>query len=256
MSDPGVRVDVVIPVYNEERVLAESVGRLSAFLDANLSDRWRIVIADNASVDRTPEVGRGLAEGDARLRYLRLEQKGRGRALRKAWLESDADVLAYMDVDLSTNLVHFPPLVNAIARGGYDLATGSRLMHGARVTRQWKREIISRCYNLLIKLLFPRRRFSDAQCGFKAISRRAADHLLPIVENNEWFFDSELLLRAEQNGYRIAEEPVEWIEDLDTRVKVVSTALEDIRGLLRVRFTPKTGRAAPLPGAAGGGRAA
>lgn len=242
MSDRGVRVDVVIPVYNEEHVLADSVARLHAFLDANLPYDWRIVIADNASIDRTPEVGRTVERERPRVSYVRLEQKGRGRALRQVWLNSTADVMAYMDVDLSTNLSAFPTLVDCIVKGGYDVAIGSRLKHGARVTRQWKREIISRGYNVLVKLIFPRRSFSDAQCGFKAISRRAADHLLPIVENNAWFFDSELLLRAEQNGYRIAEVPVEWIEDLDTRVKIASTAMEDVKGLLRVRFTPKEGR--------------
>lgn len=244
MSDTDVRVDVVIPVYNEERALADSVARLSDFLGRSVPYDWRVIIADNASIDQTPSVGRAVADANPRVRYLRIEQKGRGRALRRAWLESDADVVSYMDVDLSTNLDAFPPLIDSIIHGGCDVAIGSRLKHGARVTRQWKRELISRAYNLMIKLVFPTRTFSDAQCGFKAISRRAADHLIPIVENNEWFFDSELLLRAEQHGYRIAEVPVEWIEDLDTRVKIVSTALEDVRGLLRVRFTPKDGRAA------------
>ncbi len=248
MPDHDVRVDVVIPVYNEEQVLADSVARLADFLDTHLPYDWRIIIADNASIDRTPEVGRAVERDNPRVSYLRLEQKGRGRALRRAWLDSPADVVAYMDVDLSTNLSAFPILVERILHDGYDVAIGSRLKHGARVTRQWKRELISRCYNLLVKLFFPRRGFSDAQCGFKAISRRAADHLLPIVENNAWFFDSELLLRAEQHGYRIAEVPVEWIEDLDTRVKIVSTATEDVKGLIRVRFTPKEGRTPPVKG--------
>jgi len=237
MTDRIVRVDVVIPVYNEERALTESVSRLKTHLERTLPHPWRIIIADNASNDRTPEVGRGLAVAGERIEYLRLEQKGRGRALRKAWLSSDADVVSYMDVDLSTNLEAFLPLVQSIVTGSYDLAIGSRLLRGARVTRQWKRELISRAYNLLVKVLFPRRGFSDAQCGFKAVSRRAADHLVPLVHNNEWFFDSELLLRAEQHGYRIFEVPVEWVEDLDSRVNVVKTATEDVRGLLRVRFT-------------------
>jgi len=248
MPDHDVRVDVVIPVYNEEHALADSVARLHVFLGEHLPYDWRIMIADNASIDRTPALGRALERQYPRVGYLRLEQKGRGRALRRAWLASAADVVSYMDVDLSTNLVAFPVLVDSIVEEGYDIAIGSRLKHGARVTRQWRREIISRAYNLLIKLIFPTRTFSDAQCGFKAVSRRAADHLIPIVENNAWFFDSELLLRAEQHGYRIAEVPVEWIEDLDTRVKIVGTAMEDVKGLLRVRFTPKDGRSVPVEG--------
>lgn len=239
MSD-RIRLDVVIPVYNEERALPRSIDELRRFLTDNIAYDWRIVIADNASTDSTLEIARALASQDERVTYLHLDEKGRGRALRRAWLSSDADVLSYMDVDLSTNLAAFPPLVDSIVYGGYDLAIGSRLLPGARVKRQWKRELTSRIYNLLIKLMFPRRRFSDAQCGFKAISRQAARDLVPLVVNNEWFFDSELLLRAEQKGYRIAEVPVEWIEDLDTRVDVIRTALEDIRGLIRVRTTPVT----------------
>lgn len=244
MAERSLRVDVVIPVYNEEKALPGSIEQLDAFLTAHCRHDWRIVIADNASVDRTPEVGRSLAATYPRLRYERLERKGRGLALRTAWLGSDADILSYMDVDLSTNLGAFVPMIESIATGGYHVAIGSRLKPGAQVRRQWKREIVSRGYNLLVKLLFPLRRFSDAQCGFKAISREAARKLIPIVENNHWFFDSELLLRAEQHGYRIFEVPVVWVEDLDTRVKIASTAWEDIKGLLRVRVTPKEGRGA------------
>ena len=238
MAQADARVDVVIPVYNEEHVLAESVAKLSAYLAASVPYAWRIVIADNASIDRTRDVGERLAAADPRVHYLYIERKGRGLALRRAWVDSTADVVSYMDVDLSTNLQSYRPLVDSILQGGADVAIGSRLKRGAVVTRQWKRELISRAYNLLIKVLFPRRGFSDAQCGFKALSRRAADVLVPLVENNHWFFDSEILLRAEELGYRIAEVPVEWIEDLDTRVKIVGTATEDIKGLLRVRFHP------------------
>ncbi|MCL6650043.1 MAG: glycosyltransferase family 2 protein [Chloroflexi bacterium] len=230
-------VDVVIPVYNEEKALPGSIAQLRAFLATHIPHRWRIVIADNASLDRTPEVGRELAARFTDVDYLRLEQKGRGRALRTAWLASDADVLSYMDVDLSTNLAAFPPLIEAIVSGGYDLAIGSRLMPASRTTRSLKREVISRGYNMLIKLLFWNH-FSDAQCGFKAITRQAAHQLVPLVQDQSWFFDTELLLRAEQYGYRIAEVPVEWIEDLDSRVKIVQTAIDDVRGLLRVRFGP------------------
>lgn len=238
MAQNTARVDVVIPVYNEQAALADSIARLTGFLADNLPYRWRVIVADNASTDRTAEIGRELAAADDRVEYLHIPQKGRGRALRAAWLGSDADVVSYMDVDLSTNLDAFRPLVEHILDGPYDVAIGSRLLRGARVTRQWRREVISRIYNLMIRALFPRRGFSDAQCGFKALSRRAADDLVPLVRNNEWFFDSEMLIRAEQRGYRIAEVPVEWIEDLDSRVNVAKTAAEDIRGLLRVRLHP------------------
>src|SRR6476661_2379360 len=229
-----VRVDIVIPVYNEEVALPKSVATLCDYLTTYLPYDWRVIIANNASTDNTLEIAQGLAAANPRVSVLHLDQKGRGRALKAAWLASDADVVSYMDVDLSTNLQSFLPLVAPIITGHSDLAIGSRLLKGAVVTRQWKREVISRCYNLMIKLAF-RNRFSDAQCGFKALTREAAASLLPQVENNQWFFDTELLLLAEERGLRIHEVPVDWVEDLDTRVKIVSTVMEDMKGLWRVR---------------------
>ena len=230
---PQVTVEVVVPVYNEESALPRNIPKLCDYLRTYFPYRWSVVIADNASTDDSLAVARKLAD-DPRVSVLHLDEKGRGRALKAAWLASEADVVAYMDVDLSTNLWSFLPLVAPLASGHSDLAIGSRLLKGAVVTRQWKREIISRCYNLLIKLLF-RSRFSDAQCGFKAVKRSAAQELLPQVEDDEWFFDTELLLLAEECGLRISEVPVDWIEDLDSRVDIVSTALDDVKGLLRVR---------------------
>ena len=227
-------VDVVIPVYNEEHVLAESVQKLREFLAANLPHSWRIVVADNASTDGTLAVAQRLAEEHGDVSPLHIPQKGRGRALRAAWLGSEADVLTYMDVDLSTDLAYFPPLVAAIADEGYDVAIGSRLKKGAQTSRSFRREFISRCYNVLIRALFFTR-FVDAQCGFKAISRRAAQELVPLIENQEWFFDTELLILADKGGYRIKEIPVRWVEDPDTRVHIKSTVSEDLRGLARMR---------------------
>ncbi|UCC60455.1 MAG: glycosyltransferase family 2 protein [Dehalococcoidia bacterium] len=230
------RIDVVIPVYNEERVLADSVAKLRDFLGTNLTCRWQIVIADNGSVDGTLAVARSLSEQYLDVTYVTLELKGRGRALRKAWLESEADAVSYMDVDLSTELTAFPKLIEALDEG-YQVVVGSRLMAGSKVKRSLKREITSRGYNLLIKLLFWSG-FSDAQCGFKALKRDVAQELIPHIKDQAWFFDTELLLLAERKGYRIKDVPVEWVEDEDTRVKIVNTAWEDIKGLLRVRFKP------------------
>ena len=233
---------VTIPVYNEEKALPVSIPTLHAFLAERMADYdWCIEIADNASIDRTPEVSRALATQYDRVRYLRLEQKGRGRALKKSWTESDADIVSYMDVDLSTNLDSFPPMVHALAHEGYDIGTGSRLMKGANTERSLKREFISRSYNLMVKAMFFTR-FSDAQCGFKAVTRQVVDVLIPHVEDNVWFFDSELLIIGEKSGYRIFDVPVKWIEDLDTRVKIVKTAIDDIKGLLRVRGNFWSGR--------------
>ena len=230
-------VDIVIPVYNEERALPETIPRLRAFLaEPTFPYSWRIVIADNASVDDTPNVGRKLADehGDD-VEYMRIEEKGRGRALKRTWLASHMDVVSYMDVDLSTGLEAFPALIAAIAEGEYDVDIGSRLAPSARVKRSLKRRTLTRGYNLLIKAMFLTA-FSDAQCGFKAVSRRAAQRVLPLIENNNWFFDTELLILAEKLGYRVKDVPVSWAEDPDTRVHIGSTIAEDLRGLLRLRL--------------------
>ena len=227
-------VEVVVPVYNEQDALLKSIPALCAYLETYFPYRWSVVIADNASTDATLAVAEGLAHAHPRVSVLHLKEKGRGRALKAAWLASEADIVAYMDVDLSTNLWSFLPLVAPLATGHSDLAIGSRLLKGATVTRQWKRELISRCYNLLIKAMFGNG-FSDAQCGFKAAKHSVAQKLLLQVEDSEWFFDTELLLLAEERGYRISEIPVDWIEDLDTRVDIASTAIKDVKGLLRVR---------------------
>lgn len=244
-SLPPLRLDAVIPVYNEEHVLADSVARLRAFLmDRMGAYRWRIVIADNASSDATLQVANRLAaQHPHEVAVVHLPQKGRGRALRYAWLHSDADILSYMDVDLSTDLAAYPELVQAIVNG-YDIAIGSRLLPESRTNRSAKREFISRCYNLITKATHFTR-ISDMQCGFKAISRQAAQDLVPLVQNNEWFFDTELLLLAEKFGYRVKEVPVHWVEDPDTRVKILATALEDLRGLARLRFRPPPRPAGP-----------
>ena len=230
-------LDVVIPVLNEARALADSVNALAAFLSNNLNDyEWAVVVADNGSTDATPSICQSLSEQDSRVRHVRLEQRGRGRALKRAWAESNADIVAYMDVDLSTDLSALPQTIAAGDGEGYDIAIGSRLKRGAQVIgRSFKRELISRSYSLIFRAMFLAG-FQDAQCGFKAVSRRAADDVAPLVVDNGWFFDTEMLLIAEKNGYRIKEIPVKWTDDPDSRVKIISTAREDIKGLLRLRF--------------------
>ncbi|MGC0417504.1 glycosyltransferase [Embleya sp. AB8] len=226
-------VDVVVPVYNEAHVLAASVRRLHAYLLGGFPYAFRIIIADNASTDRTWPVARELANELPHVRAVHLDRKGRGRALRKVWAESDADVVAYMDVDLSTDLDAFLPLVAPLVSGHSDLAIGTRLVRSAAVVRRPRREVVSRSYNLLLRGVFAAH-FSDAQCGFKAARTVVAQALLPHVHDEEWFFDTELLLLAERNGLRIHEVPVDWTDDPDSRVDVLRTALDDLRGMTRV----------------------
>jgi len=229
-------VDVVIPAYNEEKDLPRCIAALWDFLNEHLSYQWQIVIADNGSTDKTLAVAQALSQQYPRVTYVHLEQKGRGRALRKAWLESKADAVSYMDVDLSTKLDAFPKLIQALNEG-YGVAIGSRLMRGSKTKRSVKREFTSRAYNLLIKAMFwPS--FSDAQCGFKAVRRDVIQEIVPFIKDQAWFFDTELLLLAQKKGYRIKDVPVEWLEDAGTTVKVAKTAWEDIKGLFRVRFRP------------------
>ncbi|BBZ29789.1 sugar translocase [Mycolicibacterium madagascariense] len=230
----GVPVlDVVIPVYNEQVALAESVHRLHGYLADNFPYPVRITIADNASVDDTPVIAARLADELDGVRTVRLEQKGRGRALHHVWSESDAMVLAYMDVDLSTDLAALAPLVAPLISGHSDLSIGTRLSRDSRVVRGPKREFISRCYNLILKSTLAAR-FSDAQCGFKAIRADVAHRLLPHVSDTGWFFDTELLVLAERSGLRIHEVPVDWVDDPDSRVDIVATATADLKGVGRL----------------------
>ena len=230
------QLDIVIPVYNEAHVLVGSIERLRSYLaETNFPYSRRIVVADNASTDRTLAVAQELAERFDDVAALHLPQKGRGRALRKAWLESDADAVSYMDVDLSTDVAALTPLARAVLEEGYDVASGSRMTRGSQIERSLRRELTSRGFIFLIKLAFFSK-LSDTQCGFKALSRQAVHELVPRIENEEWFFDTELLLLAEKGGYRIKEVPVRWQEDPDSRVNVAKTVAEDLRGLLRMRF--------------------
>jgi glycosyltransferase involved in cell wall biosynthesis len=243
MSDAGspvtppvrpVAVQIVVPVYNEQRALQASVRRLHDYLTQQFNFAFEIAIADNASTDATPKLASALARAIPEVRVLRLERKGRGRALRAAWSRSEADVVAYMDVDLSTDLGTLPELLLPLLEERADVAIGSRLAAGAQVTRGIKRELISRGYNLLLRASLGVG-FSDAQCGFKAARREAAQMLLAEVQDDGWFFDTELLYRAERHGLEIHEVPVRWVDDPDSRVALLATARADLQGIRRLR---------------------
>nr|WP_090344590.1 glycosyltransferase [Mycolicibacterium malmesburyense] len=226
-------VDIVVPVYNEQTALEGSIRRLHRYVTEALPYTARITIADNASVDDTPRIAAQLAAELVDVRVVRLEQKGRGRALHTVWSASDSPVLAYMDVDLSTDLAALEPLLAPLVSGHSDLAIGTRLARGARVVRGAKREVISRCYNMILRSTLAAK-FSDAQCGFKAIRGDIAARLLPHVVDTGWFFDTELLIIAERSGLRIHEVPVDWVDDPDSRVDIVATATADLKGIARL----------------------
>ena len=224
MSGFSNSLDIVIPVLNEENALESSVHTLVSFCQNNIGHYdWFITVADNGSTDHTLQVAEMLSEQYSRVRFIRLEERGRGRALK-------------MDVDLSTDLNGFPQFLESISGLEFQIAIGSRLIPGSKVVgRSFKREFISRCYSLLFRMMFFVS-FKDAQCGFKVISRKVAEEVVPLIKNNGWFFDTELLILAEKNGYSVLEIPVKWVDDPDSRVNIVKTAFEDIKGLLRLRF--------------------
>jgi glycosyltransferase involved in cell wall biosynthesis len=240
-----MKAQVVLPVYNEQRRLPRSLPRLHAFLTANCPLDWSILIANNGSTDQTQWTAERLCREYPRTAVVCAPENGRGGALKRAWLASDAEILSYMDVDLATGLEAFPQLIDTVACDRADLAIGSRFLPASRTTRGWRRRIISTGYRYLAWALCGTN-LSDFQCGFKAISRKAAQALLPLVEDAGWFFDTELLLQAEKNRWRVAELAVTWTEDDDSRVRLISTAWQDLRGLCRLHRKLGTRRQQPL----------
>lgn len=226
-------IDIVVPVLNEEKILQKSITTLDEYMAKHLPYRYQITIVDNGSQDKTLGIAKNLAEKHQSVRVVSMAERGRGRALKRVWQSSLADILTYMDVDLSTSLDDFLPMIQPLVAGEAGVAIGSRLAKGAKTTRGFKREFISRCYNKIIKWT-SRTKFSDAQCGFKAIRRDVAAKFLPKIKDNEWFFDTELLIKTERAGVPIHEQPVIWIEDTDSRVKIVKTAVDDLKGMYRV----------------------
>jgi glycosyltransferase involved in cell wall biosynthesis len=231
-------VEITVPVYNEEKELAKSITTLYDFCAKNLKDYdWQITIADNASVDNTSGIASGLTKKYPGVKYFKLEQKGRGRAIKKVWKESGCDYCVYMDLDLSTDLIHLPNILKKLEEG-YDIAVGSRLAKGAKVEgRTWIRELTSRTLNFIFIQLFFHTNFTDAQCGFKGVTKNVVNNLLPKIEDNGWFFDGELLIVGEKSGYKIYDEPVHWVDNPGSTVRLVSTIWGDILSMKRLLAT-------------------
>jgi glycosyltransferase involved in cell wall biosynthesis len=225
---------VVLPVYNEERAVRRGVEKLLSFLGEHDQYEWKVVIADNNSNDRTAEIGRELESENAIVQYLHIPRKGRGIALRTAWAQADTDYVSYMDIDLSTGLEALIKAIDALA-GDADIAVGTRLSKESNTTRCLKREFISRSYNIVIKMSLGTH-FNDAHCGFKTGRREVVQKILPYIDDNEWFFDTEFLFYGEKLGHRIIEIPVTWIEDTDTKAKIFKDAYDDLSGLYRLKF--------------------
>jgi glycosyltransferase involved in cell wall biosynthesis len=235
MTTKKPKVEITVPVYNEEKELEKNLNILLRFCEKELSSfDWSITIADNASTDKTPIIAAKLAKKNQQLHLLRLEQKGRGKAVKMAWSKSKADLCVYMDLDLSTDLKHLPQILYKL-QNGYDIAIGSRLAKGATVEgRTVMREITSRTLNFFFIQLFFHTHFTDAQCGFKAVTKNVVNNLIPHIENDCWFFDGELLIVGEKSGYIIYEEPVHWIDNPGSTVRLLATISEDLKGMWRL----------------------
>lgn len=231
-------VEITVPVYNEEKELERNIVKLSGFCKKNLKDyEWKITIADNASADNTPIIAANISKSDPKVSLFRLEEKGRGRAVKRAWSNSESDYCVYMDLDLSTDLKHLPNLLKAL-EGGFDIAIGSRLAKGANVEgRTLLREVTSRTLNFFFIQFWFKTHFTDAQCGFKAVTRKVVEELVPKIKDNDWFFDGELLIVGEKSGYKIYEEPVHWIDNPGSTVRLISTIWGDIRVMMRLFWT-------------------
>lgn len=228
-------VEIAIPVYNEEKELQGSIEKLYDFCKKNLTKySWHITIADNASSDNTPIIASNIEKLHKEVSLLRLEEKGRGRAIKRAWSKSNADYCVYMDLDLSTDLVHLPKIIQALEKG-YDIAIGSRLAKGAKVEgRTMMREITSRTLNFFFIQFFFHTHFTDAQCGFKAVTKKIVEKLIPKIQDNGWFFDGEMLIVGEKMGYKIYEEPVHWVDNPGSTVRLISTISGDIAVIWRL----------------------
>lgn len=236
-----MKLNVTIPVYNGQDQIESCVRRVLQLADVCGCDEFELVIAENGSTDGTALIAQDLVRMDSRVQWISLPAKGRGRALRAAWTRSLADIVSYMDVDLSSDLADFARLVAPILAGTHDVVVGSRLLSRSQTTRGWRRETVSRLYSALARLALPLPCL-DLQCGFKAISRRAIDELAPLVEDEAWFFDTELLYLAAQAGYRVLEIPIKWTESSHSTVRIARTAWEDLKGLGRLRLGSRSRR--------------
>jgi len=227
---------IVLPIYNEEKMIGSAIERVIDYMQKHLASyQWQLVIADNASTDRTMEIVKDKADRYPQLKYFHLPQAGKGGAIKQAWLRYPARINIFMDADLSTNLRHLPELIRPLEEKKCDLVIGSRLQRESKTKRTLFRSLLSRIYNLLFKILF-RIKITDAQCGFKAVSRQVVETIIPRLKDNQWFFDSELIISTYQHGLTVKEIPVSWKEgERPTTVKA-STGWELLKKLILFRL--------------------
>lgn len=228
-----MKINITVPVFNEEKILNENIRKIFLFCQSNIQDEFKIVIVNNGSTDNTENVAKKICKENKKIEYLFIQKKGRGNAIKTSWRKKDVDIYSYMDIDLSTNLKTFPKMINEI-KEGYDIVIGSRYIKGSKVKRYFSREVFSRLYNHIIKKYF-HTKIRDMQCGFKAINKKVVKNLLKKTKDDQWFFDTELLLLAEKEGYKIKEMPVEWNENINTKVKIIKTISDYIINSIKLK---------------------
>ncbi len=229
-------VEIIIPVLNEEEILEENVTMLHRFLSKKCVIPWQITIFSNGSTDKTVEIGTRLSKRFSRVNFRHIPEKGKAKTYKLAWPSSKASIVGFMDADMSTELDAFPKCMDAIMNNKADIVIGDRLSSDAMIERSLKREILSRGYNTLLRSLFLRTHIVDAHCGFKFLKKSVACALLPHIKDECWFFDTELLMLAEQTGHRIEQVPVLWIERKASKVKIMRVMTDYVFNLVKLRF--------------------
>lgn len=228
---------IVIPAFNEESVLKQSVLKIFDFCESNLPDAYQIIIADNKSTDQTAKIGRALAQRLRPVDYLYVGLKGKGAAIRSGFSKYSADIYCFMDADLATDLSALPLLIKGINQG-WDVVIGSRFAKESKVRRSLPRKIFSWGYHAIAKI-FLNLKIKDLPCGFKGINQKVKENVLPQVRNNEWFFDSELVVLAEKQGYKIKEIPISWSDPRKgrdkSRVRTLPLAINYLKEIIALR---------------------
>ncbi|MCK4744947.1 glycosyltransferase [Candidatus Parcubacteria bacterium] len=234
-----MKINITTPCLNEGKILNNNIIALFNFLNKNVAeDEWQIIIADNNSTDNTAEIAKELEDRFKQIKYFFISQKGKGVAIRHGWKNFDADIYVFMDADLSVDLEALPKLISAVKEEHYDIAVGSRFHKQSIIKRSIARKMISKLYRVAKKII-TNSYISDLPCGFKAANKEIIKKILPLIKNNEWFFDSELIILSEKCGYKIKEIPVKWEEVRESgdksRVKTIALGFNYIKNLIELR---------------------
>ena len=226
-----MRIEITIPTYNEGKIIEKNIDKLFNFLDNSKLD-YNVTIANNASKDNTLIIAKKLARKYKKLIVYHTDKPGRGNALKEVWKKSKADILCYMDADLSTDLPHLNSMVELFPK--YDIVLGNRLSKYSRTNRRIYRTLLSKGYNKIAKYIL-RIKTNDLQCGFKGIKKKVFMDIVNYTSDDNWFFDSQLIVWGEKKGYKIAEIPIKWIERKASKVKIRSTVTNYLKNLWKLR---------------------